>query len=222
MMDFGQHVPEFRSKKLKEDRLIMKMKYTLISAMIIGMIGLTSCADVPQVEVDAANAAIIEAQTAGAEIYVEAEFQALNDSMAVAMASLEEQKSKFFKNYSETKEKLAAVTAQAAQVTANTVAAIEVLKNEITETITEVQGLVAVGRDLISQAPRGKEGTTALVAIKAEIDAIETSVNESNTMFQNGELKATMEKLTVAVEKASAINSELSEVISKYKVAAKR
>ena len=200
----------------------MKMKYTLISAMIIGMIGLTSCADVPQVEVDAANAAIIEAQTAGAEIYVEAEFQALNDSMAVAMASLEEQKSKFFKNYSETKEKLAAVTAQAAQVTANTVAAIEVLKNEITETITEVQGLVAVGRDLISQAPRGKEGTTALVAIKAEIDAIETSVNESNTMFQNGELKATMEKLTVAVEKASAINSELSEVISKYKVAAKR
>ena len=200
----------------------MKMKYTLISAMIIGMIGLTSCADVPQVEVDAANAAIIEAQTAGAEIYVEAEFQALNDSMAVAMASLEEQKSKFFKNYSETKEKLAAVTAQAAQVTANTVAAIEVLKNEITETITEVQGLVAVGRYLISQAPRGKEGTTALVAIKAEIDAIETSVNESNTMFQNGELKATMEKLTVAVEKASAINSELSEVISKYKVAAKR
>jgi len=200
----------------------MKMKYTFISAMIIGMIGLTSCADVPQEEVDAANAAILEAKTAGAEIYVEAEFQALNDSMTVAMASLEEQKSKFFKNYDVTIEKLTAVTEQAAQVTANTNEAINLLKDEISETITEVQGLVAAGRDLIAQAPRGKEGTTALVAIKAELDAIETSVNESNTMFQNGQLKPTMEKLTVAREKASSINTELTEVMSKYKVAAKK
>lgn len=208
-------------KTKKDDRLIMKIKYTFISALIIGMIGLTSCADVPQAEVDAANAAIEAAKTAGAEIYVEDQFQALNDSMTVAMASLEEQKSKFFKKYSSTIEKLNAVTEQAAQVTANTNEAIDVLKAEITDTMTEVQGLVAEGRTLIAEAPRGKEGTTALVAIKAELDAIEVSVNESNTMFQNGQLKPTMEKLSVAREKASSINTELTEVISKYKTARK-
>lgn len=95
------------------------------------------------------------------------------------------------------------------------------LRSEITATISEVSELVAEARTLISEAPRGKEGSTALVAIKAELDAIETSMNESNEMFQSGQLKPTMEKLSVAREKASSINTELTEVISKYKTARK-
>ncbi|MBO6497026.1 MULTISPECIES: hypothetical protein [Roseivirga] len=199
----------------------MKAKNTFIGALFIGIIGLTSCAGVPQAEVDAANAAISGAQVAGADIYLEDEFQALNDSMAVAMASLEEQKSKFFKKYDVTIEKLNAVTEQATELTANTNEVIMSLRSEITATISEVSELVAEARTLISEAPRGKEGSTALVAIKAELDAIETSMNESNEMFQSGQLKPTMEKLSVAREKASSINTELTEVISKYKTARK-
>ncbi|WP_305982506.1 hypothetical protein [Roseivirga thermotolerans] len=200
----------------------MKTKYTFISALFIAIIGLSSCAELPQAEVDAANAAIEQAKAAGADVYVADQFQALNDSMAVAMTNLEEQKSKFFKNYSKTVEKLNAVTEMAGQVTANTNEAIESLKAEIEFAITEVQNLVVEGRNLISEAPRGKEGATALVAIKAELDVIESAVNESNAMYQNGELKPTMEKLSAAREKASAINTELTEVISKYKTASNR
>ena len=200
----------------------MKIKTSIASALFIGMIGITSCASVPQEEVDAANAAIENAKTAGAEEYVQDQFMALTDSMAVALASLEEQKSKFFKSYGETIEKLNAVTAQAAVVAANTNEAIETLKAEITSAITEVTEMVAEGRDLIGQAPRGKEGTTALVAIKAELDAIDNAVAESNAMFQAGQLKPSMEKLYVAKEKVGSINTELTDVISKYKTAAKR
>ncbi|HEY9116822.1 MAG TPA: hypothetical protein VIN11_03295 [Roseivirga sp.] len=200
----------------------MKIKTSIASALFIGIIGITSCASVPQEEVDAANAAIENAKTAGAEEYVQDQFMALTDSMAVALASLEEQKSKFFKSYGETIEKLNAVTAQAAVVAANTNEAIETLKAEITSAITEVTEMVAEGRDLIGQAPRGKEGTTALVAIKAELDAIDNAVAESNAMFQAGQLKPSMEKLYVAKEKVGSINTELTDVISKYKTAAKR
>lgn len=210
-----------KATKNERRKLIMKAKNTFISALFIGIIGLTSCADVPQAEVDAANAAISGAQVAGADIYLEDEFQALNDSMAVAMASLEEQKSKFFKKYDVTIEKLNAVTEQATELTANTNEVIMSLRSEITSTINEVTQLVAEARTLITEAPRGKEGATALVAIKAELDAIETSMNESNEMFQSGQLKPTMEKLSVAREKASSINTELTEVISKYKTARK-
>ncbi|MEZ5195784.1 MAG: hypothetical protein R2764_05130 [Bacteroidales bacterium] len=64
---------------------------------------------------------------------------------------------------------------------------------------------------------KGKEGTSALVAIKGEIDAIETSINETSTLFASGDYLAPLDKANVAKEKAIAINSELTDVIAKYK-----
>ncbi|KOF03396.1 hypothetical protein [Roseivirga seohaensis] len=200
----------------------MKITNKLIGALIIGMVAVTSCADVPQTEIDAATAAIETAKAAGAEVYVTEQYNALNDSMAVAMASLEEQKSKFFKKYTKTVEKLTQVTAMANEVSANTEATKEAVKAEILASMEEVQTLVAQGRQLITEAPKGKEGTTALEAIKTELDVVEASITESNTMFQNGELKPSLEKVKVAKEKASSINTELTEVISKYKAAPRR
>lgn len=200
----------------------MKITNKLIGALIIGMVAVTSCADVPQTEIDAATAAIETAKAAGAEVYVTEQYNALNDSMAVAMASLEEQKSKFFKKYTKTVEKLTQVTAMANEVSANTEATKEAVKAEILASMEEVQTLVAQGRQLITEAPKGKEGTTALEAIKTELDVVEASITESNTMFQNGELKPSLEKVKVAKEKANSINTELTEVISKYKAAPRR
>ena len=200
----------------------MKITNKLIGALIIGMVAVTSCADMPQTEIDAATAAIETAKAAGAEVYVAEQYNALNDSMAVAMASLEEQKSKFFKKYTKTVEKLTQVTAMANEVSANTEATKEAVKAEILASMEEVQTLVAQGRQLITEAPKGKEGTTALEAIKTELDVVEASITESNTMFQNGELKPSLEKVKVAKEKASSINTELTEVISKYKAAPRR
>ncbi|WP_339701299.1 hypothetical protein [uncultured Roseivirga sp.] len=200
----------------------MKITNKLFGALIIGMVGITSCADVPQTEIDAATAAIETAKVAGAEVYVTEQYNALNDSMAVAMASLEEQKSKFFKKYTKTVEKLNKVTTMANEVSANTEATKEAVKAEILASMEEVQTLVAQGRQLITEAPKGKEGTTALEAIKTELDVVEASITESNTMFQNGELKPSLAKVKVAKEKASTINTELTEVISKYKAAPRR
>jgi len=200
----------------------MKITNKLFGALIIGMVGMTSCADLPQTEIDAANTAIATAKGAGAEVYVAEEFNALSDSMAVAMASLEEQKSKFFKKYTKTVEKLNNVTTMANEVSANTEATKETVKSEILASMEEVKTLVAEGRQLITEAPKGKEGTTALQAIMTELDVVEASINESNTMFQNGQLKPSLEKVKVAREKATTINTELTEVISKYKAAPRR
>ena len=200
----------------------MKITNKLFGALIIGTLAVTSCADLPQTEIDAANNAIATAQAAGAEVYVTEEYNALNDSMAVAMASLEEQKSKFFKKYTKTVEKLNNVTAMANTVAANTEATKEAVKSEILASMEEVQVLVAQGRQLITEAPKGKEGTTALQAITTELDVVEAAITESNTMFQNGELKPSLVKVKVAKEKATTINTELTEVISKYKAAPRR
>ena len=77
--------------------------------------------------------------------------------------------------------------------------------------------LIEENNALLAKAPKGKEGTSALMAIKAEIAAIETSITEANTIYTAGEYLVALDKVKSANEKATAINVELTEVIAKYK-----
>jgi len=178
---------------------------------------LSSCSKVPQAEIDAANAAIEQAKAAGADVYVHENFVALQDSLNGVMVSIESQKSKFIKNYSTAKEHLVGVTQFAGEVQQQVETRKEELKVEIQNTIAEVKTLIESNRQLILEAPKGKEGTSALMAIKGEIDAVETSINETNTLFETGDYLATLDKVKAAKGKATSINTELSEVIAKYK-----
>ena len=196
----------------------MRNKFLSSIALLgITVLFLTSCAKVPQAEIDAAMAAIDQAKTAGAEIYAQDGYVALQDSLKGVMATIESQKSKLIKNYSTAKEHLAGVTQFAGMVVQQAENRKEELKMEIQNTITEVKALIESNRQLILDAPKGKEGTSALVAIKGEIDAVETSINETSTLFETGEYLATLDKAKAAKEKASAINTELTDVITKYK-----
>ena len=189
------------------------------SIAILGMTALilTSCSKVPQAEIDAANAAIEVAKTAGADVYVHDNFVALQDSMNSVMVSIESQKSNFIKNYSSAKEGLEGVTQFAGEVKQQADTRKEELKIDIQNTIAEVKTLIESNRQLILEAPRGKEGTSALVAIKGEIDAVESSINETSTLFETGDYMASLTKANAAREKAMSINTELTEVIAKYK-----
>ena len=178
---------------------------------------MSSCSKLPQTEIDAANTAIEQARAAGADVYVPENFVALQDSMSSVMVSVEAQSSNFIKNYAEAKEGLAGVSQFAAEVQQQSVTRKEELKIEIQNTIAEVKALIESNRQLILEAPRGKEGTSALIAIKGEIDAVETSINESSTLFETGDYIATMDKATAARDKAMSINEELTGVIAKYK-----
>jgi len=199
---------------------VLKMKTRLFASIaIFGMTALifSSCSQLPQAEIDAANAAIEQARTAGAEIYVHDQFVALQDSMNNVMISIESQESNLIKNYSTAKEGLAGVTQFAGEVGMQAETRKEELKIEIQNTIAEVKTLIETNRQLILEAPKGKEGTSALVAIKGEIDAIETSIDETSAMFETGDYIATLDKANAAKEKAMSINSELTGVIAKYK-----
>jgi len=201
------------------------MKNRILSVItIFGLSTLlfTGCSEVPQAEIDAANASIELARAAGADLYVPDTYIALEDSMDAVMVNIETEKSKFLKNYSTAKEELAGVTLFAEEVTLQAEARKEEVKVEIQTTIAEVNTLIEVNRQLVSEAPKGKEGTSALVAIKGEIDAIEASIQETDAMLANGEYLATHDKVNAAKEKATSINAELTDVIAKYKANSKR
>ena len=190
----------------------------LVAGMVTTMF-LAGCGKIPQQDIDTANDAIEAAKTAGAEIYAAENFAALQDSMKVVMEGIEAGKSKFFGNNAKSKEKLAQVTVMAGEVKVQAENRLSELKVQIQATIDEINALVAENKQLISEAPKGKEGTSALVAIRNEIAMIETSVTEAGEMFAGGDFLGTYDKVTAARDKALSINAELKEVIAKYKAA---
>ncbi len=199
-----------------KNRIISSISLAALTALV-----LSSCAKVPQAQIDMANAAISQAKTAGAEVYTPESFNALNDSMNTIMVNIEAEKSKFIKNFDGVKQQLSAVTLLAGEVQQQTETRKEEMKQEIQNAIAEVKTLIDANRQLILDAPKGKEGTAALQAISSEVDAIENSILETSSLLETGDYPATLTKANVAKEKALAINMELSQVIAKYKGGAK-
>jgi len=195
------------------------MKHKLLVGLTtIGLTALlfTSCSKMPQTEMNAANTAIEEAKTTGAEIYLNTDYLALQDSMKSIMINIESQNSKFMKNYSSVKKQLVTLTALAQEVTQRTEVRKEEVKTEIQNTIAEVKTLIETNKKLILEAPKGKEGTSALKAIKSELSLIETSVSEADVKFKIGEYPVALDMINASKEKATAINTELTSVIAKY------
>lgn len=178
---------------------------------------LSSCGKVPQAEIDAANVAIEAAKTAGADVYVAADFAALTDSMRAVNENVEAQNGKLFKNYSKVSEQLVVVNQMAADIKTKAEVRKEEVKQEVAALQTEVTDLVAQNNELVAKAPKGKEGAAALEAIKGDISLIEASMGEVANLVAADQLMPALDKAKAAKEKAVAINTELNDVIAKYK-----
>ena len=201
----------------------MKNKLLLsLSAFAIAVFVLSGCAKLPQVEIDNANLAIQEAQTAGADIYVPEAFAALQDSMKATTESIEAKKSKLFKSYKKEKEQLVSIVQLGNDVKMKTEARINELKTEIQNTLAEVTTLVEQSKQLVSEAPKGKGGTPAIMAIKADIATIESTAAEVQAAVGTESYIATLDKAKAVKEQAVSINTELTTVIEKYKARNKK
>jgi hypothetical protein len=194
----------------------MKIKFFLGLATISIITVLTGCNKAPQVEIDAAKAAISETQAIGADVYLTEEYAALNDSLNVIMLEVEAKKSKWFAGYNDEKDQLNNIILLANTVRQNT----EIRKNEIKEDIlvslSDIKTILDENQALLSEAPKGKEGTAVLVAIKEELSMLNTSVGEIMKMVENGDYLNAQSKVTAVSDKSLAINAELKDAISKY------
>ena len=196
----------------------MKSKLFLGLVLISVVVLFSSCAKVPQVEIDAATAAIADAKAGEADVYVAAEFAALNDSMNVANQAVEAKKGKLFASMKAPKAQLTAIVAQAAQVKANAATRKEEVKAEVATLQAELATLVEQVKALVVKAPKGKEGKAAVEAINAEIAAVEAAVAEVTGLVGQGTYMAALDKAKAAKEKAGAIKTELIDVLTKARV----
>ena len=198
----------------------MKKGLLKLVAFSVLVVTLASCAKAPQAEIDAANVAIESAKTAGADRYVPESFNAASEALKTALTAVEEQNSKFalFRNYDAAKTTLASVGTLSAKAVEETTAKKAALKAEVTQAVTDLNALIVADKELLAKAPKGKEGKAALEAIGQEIGVVETVSTEVAAGLANNEDILTLsDKVKPAVEKAKAINTELTDVMSKVK-----
>jgi hypothetical protein len=191
-----------------KNKILVGLSAIMIATMFMG------CAKVPQTEIDAANAAIEAAVTAGADKYLPNDFAAVKDSMNAIMEGIELQKSKTFAKYGDAKLKLTSVATMATELIPKTEARIAELKAEVPKKLEEVKALVQETKKLLLKAPRGKEGLAALNAIKGEIATVESSMGDVTSILEKDVLGASS-KVNGLLEKLNQIKKELQDAIAK-------
>lgn len=190
-------------------------KNVFVLTLIAAAVFFASCGKIPQNEMNAAKTALEQAKTAQADLYLQADFYTLQDSLNSAVVAIEEQKSKMFGNFKVATEKLNEITVQATQLAAKTEARKEEIKIEVASAQSAISTLLEENNQMLGLAPKGKEGKEALEAIRADIDGISTSVSEVPALIENGDLLNAQTKIKAAQEKAVEINTELKTVLEK-------
>jgi hypothetical protein len=202
------------------------MKKQLLSIIAIAMVVfLASCAKEPVVELDAAKAAVEKAAAEGADRYAPATYTAAQDTFKAAVAEIEVQKEKFslFRKYDTALNLLTSATTLSEQAVAEAGQMKLQVKEEVITMLGEVKAMVEQTTALISTAPVGKEGKAALEAMTAENSAMEAAVNDIAAQVEGSNDPLTLkERLMQISDKATALNTELTAVIEKYKGARRR
>lgn len=188
----------------------------LIGLAAIAMVAfLSSCGKVPQAKIDAVNAAIDSAKVMQADVYVPAEFAAVQDSMKSIMTAVEAQKSKLFKNFKDVTVKLDAALTAAKTAQTSAVAKKEEVKKEVETLMTGIKPVIEENKKLFTRAPRGKEGAQVLEQMKTEMATVEASVTEAQGMYDKGAYMDANNKVKAAKETADKINGELKDAMKK-------
>ncbi len=191
-------------------------KYVYFLSVVVMASILSSCNKVPQTEIDTAKTSLENAKNAQADIYLENEFFAIQDSLNATLVTIESQRSKVFGDFKTAKANLEKISLQAEELVTKSEAKKEQIKDEIAQTQNSISLLLEENNALLEGAPKGKEGKMVLEAIKGDLDAINVSVSEVPVLVEKGELLDAQTKVNAAQQKATDINSELKTVLEKY------
>ena len=196
----------------------MKNKVLIGFAAIAMVVILASCGKVPQAQIDATNAAIEAAKAAEANVYLPAEFAAVQDSMNAVTAEIETQQGKLFKNFGTVKTKLDEITTLANQTAAGVAAKKEEVKKEAETLLNDIKAVIAENTKLVPKLPRGKEGAAVIEQIKADLANVDAAVTEAQGAFDKGAFMDALNKIKAAKEKADGLNTEIKDALTKARI----
>ena len=168
------------------------------------------CDEVPQQEIDGAQAALDAAKQAEADRYVPELYNAAKQALDKAMATVKEEESAMFSNFDEARNQLAAATTAANDAANAAPAKKEEVKQAVEGMLAQIPAEVKTTMDMWRKAPRGKGTREALQSIKEDIERTDASQSEESAAIESGDYLTAQQKAQAISAKLKSIQGELT------------
>jgi len=178
-------------------------------AMILVMFAFSGCDDVPQQEIDEANASLDAAKKAEADKYVPDKFNAAKQSLDRAMAVVQEEESAMFGNFDEARTLLAEAKTAADEAAAAAPGKKEEVKKAAESALAGIPAEVATTEKMWRSAPRGKGTREALQLIKEEIEKTAAMQSQVQAALDAGDYLGAQQKAQQIIAKLKSLQGEL-------------
>lgn len=172
------------------------------------------CAQPPQTEIDAANAAFEAANAAEAQTYAADSQKAAQDAKSQLDAELtaqEEEKFALFRSYSRASELAASAKMAAETAVKDATAQKDRIRTETTKMIADTRTALGETMQLLEKAPRGKGSQADIAAMKADLANVETSLGEADSALSAGKLMEARSKAEAAMKMVQQTKSAIEQ-----------
>ena len=180
------------------------------------------CAQPPQDQLDAAQNALVAADESEADVYVADLYVAAEDSFEAAQLEIEAQNaaSSFSRDYDRAENLLAYVQQTATEAQAQVESRKETMRTMNEEMFLQAEQAIARTQELMTQAPRGKDGAVALVAIQQDAGTATQLLADARAAHESGSYAQAHDLAKSALDQANALIAELETAIGMTQPAA--
>lgn len=188
----------------------VKTLFALLSMAVL-VFAFMGCDEVPQQEIDDANAALTAAKNAGADQYLPDKYNAAKQALDRAMAVVKEEEDAMFSDFDEAKTLLAEAKTAADEAANGVAAKKEEVKQATEGLLANIPAEVETTMKMWRSAPRGKGTREPLQLMKEEIQAAEASQADVQAALDSGDFLAAQQKAQQIISKLQSLQAELQQ-----------
>jgi len=179
--------------------------------LLLGLVVVTGCAQVPTEEIAAADEAMNAASSSEAELYAPDSWAAAEDARAQLDAEIEAQEQSFAisRSYDRARTLAADVKAAAEQAAADAGTMKEKVRVEVSGLIEDAKASLQDVRAMLANAPQGKGTMADLAALEADARSTEDYVAEAQRAYDAGNYIEAQAKAQAALNELDKVKAEI-------------
>ena len=188
------------------------MKPTFLTSLLVaGLATFSGCADVPSQEIDTAKQAIDAAKNAQAPDYAPDAWRVASDAQARLEAELsaQEQRYALLRTYDATKQLAREVKDAADHAATQAATGKQQARDEAMKLMAQARDAMDRAQQNLAHAPRGKGTEADLVSLKADADAVGTTIQEMQAAFDSGDYVGAKIKAESVISAAQQVENDI-------------
>lgn len=180
-------------------------------ALTLSSFAASGCSSPPTVEIEAADAALAAALTAGAEEYAPASIGAVRDLRSQLDAELAIQADKFAltRSYDHATELATQISAAAESSAVEAGRYKEEVRQETAVLLEEVRVALTEAQGMLARAPRGKGSAVDLAAMRVDLDSAAATLAAGEVAMSEGRYLEAQAKVLAVQSSAQAVKSAI-------------